>query len=188
MSEPQRQVWKVMIEAPIDVVWSTLVKTDEVLPFLFGGICDSPGGLEPGKPMRMLTPDGRSVIAFGEVLEFSPPHRFSHAINFATAADEPAGKTTYTLREVPGGTELTLISEALAGSRTARMARSGQFIVDNLKAWTEQRRLTPGGRMITLMGPLVRLFTPARCRVEHRPLSRVPLRPRESRTRSDAGR
>ena len=31
-----RQVYKIMIEAPIETVWSLLVKTDEVLPFFFG--------------------------------------------------------------------------------------------------------------------------------------------------------
>lgn len=175
MAERIRQMWKVVIAAPIDVVWNTLVQTDEVLPFLFGAICDTDGGLAAGKPMRMLSKDGKHVIAYGQVLEFSPPHRFSHAINFTMAGHEPPGKTTYDLQEVPGGTELTLTSEALAGSETAKMARSGQFIVDNLKRWTEVRRPTFGGRMVMLMSPLAGLFMPSRCRAENWPLARIPL-------------
>lgn len=176
MTEMQRQTWRVVIAAPIDIVWNTLVKTDEVLPFLFGGICDTADGLKVGRPMRMVSSDGKFVIAYGEVLEFSPPHRFSHAINFAMAADEPAGKTTYELREVAGGTELTLISEAMPGTQTAKMNKSGQFIVDNLKAQVETGGPAFAGRMLLLMSPLMGVFMPKRCRAENFPLSSVPLR------------
>ncbi len=181
MSEPSRQTWRVVIAAPIETVWNTLVKTDEVLPFLFGAVCDTQDGLRAGKPMRMVSRDGRHVIAYGEVLEFTPPTRFSHAINFAMAADEAPAKTTYELREVPGGTELTLTSEALRDTQTAKMAKSGQFIVDNLKAQAETGKPAFGGRMVLMMTPLMGLFTPERCRAEHWPLSRVPL----SRSKAD---
>ncbi|SFH65858.1 SRPBCC domain-containing protein [Bradyrhizobium sp. Gha] len=175
MAERKRQMWKVVIAAPIETVWNTLVRTDEVLPFLFGSVCDTEDGLQVGKPMRMLSADGKFVICYGEVLEFSPPHRFSHAINFAMAADEPPARTTYELKKVSGGTELTLISEALDGTKTAKMARSGQFIVDNIKAEIETGCPTFGGRMMLLMNPLVGLFTSASCRTENWPLSRVPI-------------
>jgi uncharacterized protein YndB with AHSA1/START domain len=174
-AERARQIWKITIDAPIETVWNTLVRTDEVLPFLFGAVCDTQDGLKPGKPMRMITRDGKFAIAYGEVLEFSPPHRFSHAINFAMAADEPPGKTTYELRAVEGGTEVTLISEAIPGSETAKMARSGQFIVDNLKRVAERRPPTFAARMMMAMGPLMGWFMPARCRAAQWPLSRVPL-------------
>ena len=174
MSKLERQMWKVTIAAPIETVWNTIVRTDEVLPFLFGATCQSEGELGLGKPMRMVSRDGKYVIAYGEVLEFSPPTRFSHAINFAMASDEPPARTTYDLREVPGGTELTLISEALTGTKTAKMSRSGQYIVDNLKAVIETGKPTFGGRMMLAMAPIMSLLTPARCRIEHWPLSRVP--------------
>lgn len=175
MSDRERQMWRVTIAAPIETVWNTIVQTDEVLPFLFGAICETEDGLRPGKPMRMVSRDGRHVIAYGEVLEFSPPTRFSHAINFAMAADEPPARTTYELREVAGGTELTLISEALPGTKTAKMSGSGRFIVDNLKAVVETGKPTFGARMMLAMSPLMGLLTPARCRIENWPLSRVPL-------------
>jgi len=174
MSEPNRQMWKVVIAAPIQTVWNTLVKTDEALPFLFGAVCDTEEGLKVGKPMRMLSRDGRYVIAYGEVLEFTPPTRFSHAINFAMASDEAPARTTYELREVPGGTELTLISEAIAGTQTAKMAKSGQFIVDNLKAQAETGRPAFSGRFVSMMAPLMGLFISKRCRADLWPLSRVP--------------
>ncbi len=175
MAERKRQMWKVVIAAPIETVWNTLVKTDEVLPFLFGSVCDTEDGLEVGKPMRMVSADGKYVICYGEVLEFSPPHRFSHAINFTMAAGEPPARTTYELMEVPGGTELTLTSEAFDGTKTAKMAKSGQFIVDTIKAQIETGRPTFGARMMLMLSPLVGLFTAASCRSEHWPLSRVPI-------------
>lgn len=175
MSEPNRQTWRVVIAAPIETVWNTLVKTDEVLPFLFGAVCDTEGGLRVGKPMRMVSRDGKYVIAYGEILEFTPPTRFSHAINFAMAADEAPAKTTYELREVTGGTELTLTSEAMPGTQTAKMAKSGQFIVDNLKAQVETGQPAFSGSMVLMLAPLMGLFTPERCRAEYWPLSRVPL-------------
>jgi uncharacterized protein YndB with AHSA1/START domain len=174
MAEIERSFWRVTIAAPIHVVWDTLVQTDEVLPFLFGATCQTEDRLKAGKPMRMVSKDGKNVIAYGEVLEFSPPHRFSHAINFAMAADEPPGRTTYELREVDGGTELTLTSEAVAGTKTAKMSGSGQYIVDNLKAVVETGRPTFGGRIMLLMSPIMSLLSPSRCRVENWPLSRVP--------------
>lgn len=169
----ERQIWKVEIAAPIETVWNTLVQTDEVLPFLFGSICQADGALQAGKPMRMLSRDGKFVVCFGRVLEFSPPTRFSHTITFAMSPDAPAGKTTYELRAVAGGTELTLISEAVAGTQTAKMARSGQFIVDNLKQVLETGRPTFAGRMMLAMTPVMGLFTPSRCRASQWPLSRV---------------
>ena len=175
MSELERQLWKVVVAAPIETVWNTLVQTDEVLPFLYGATCQTEDGLRPGRPMRMVSKDGKNVIAYGEVLEFSPPTKFSHAINFAMASDEPPGRTTYELKEVPGGTELTLISEAIAGTKTAKMSKSGQFIVDNVKALIETGNATFGGRMVMLMAPVMGLLTPTRCRTKDWPLSRVPL-------------
>lgn len=174
MAERKRQMWKVVIAAPIETVWNTLVQTDAVLPFLFGAVCDTEDGLKVGKPMRMLSGNGKYVICYGEVLEFSPPHRFSHAINFAMAAEEPPARTTYELKAVPGGTELTLISEALEGTKTAKMAGSGPFIVGNIKAQSETGRPTLAARLLLRLSPLAGLFTPARCRVEHWPLARVP--------------
>jgi uncharacterized protein YndB with AHSA1/START domain len=173
-------MWKVVIAAPIETVWNTLVRTDAVLLFLFGATCQAGNGLEVGSPMRMVSKDGRYVIAYGEVLEFSPPTRFSHAINFAMASDEPPARTTYELKEVAGGTELTLISEAIVGTKTAKMSKSGQFIVDNLKSVVETGKPTIGGRMVMLMSPVMSMITPSRCRIEAWPLSRVPLRGTES--------
>ncbi len=83
-----KAVYRTMINAPIDVVWSHLVKTDEVLPFFFGAVCRTPGQLEVGAPMAMQTPNGKYATVVGKVLEFDPPHRYAHSFKF-TAYDDP---------------------------------------------------------------------------------------------------
>lgn len=176
MHELERQIWKIDIDVPVDLVWAAIVRTGEPLPFMFDAICETePGGLQPSRPMRMVSSDGRNVIAYGEVLEVSPPMRFSHTIHFTMAPGEAPGCTTYGLPTTQGGTELTLVSEALPGTKTARMSKSGQFIVDNLKAVVETGRTTFRGRLALLMVPLMSLMTPATCRASAWPLKRVPI-------------
>ena len=82
-----RSVYKVVIHAPIRIVWDTLVKTDEVLPFIFGAVCNTEDGLKVGRPMRMITRDGKYATVVGEVLEFSPPHRYAHTMKFTQYPD-----------------------------------------------------------------------------------------------------
>jgi len=46
------------INAPIETVWSTLVATDEPLPFFFGAICQTPER-KVGAKLRMVHPNGK---------------------------------------------------------------------------------------------------------------------------------
>ena len=166
-----RQMWKVVIKAPIETVWSTIVRTDVVQPFLFGGICDTEDGLKPGKPFRMVSKNRQVAIVYGEVLEFTPPTRFSHTISFTSVEGEKPGRTTYELREVPGGTELTLISDAIPGTKTGKMVGSGPFMVENLKRQIETGKPAFSGAMVMAMAPLVSLFSPKISRIENWPLT-----------------
>ena len=83
-SPAAKAVYKVTIHAPIETVWSELVKTDEVLPFFFGAVCKTPGELAPGSPMAMQTTNGKYRSVVGKVLEFSPPYRYSHTLKFTS--------------------------------------------------------------------------------------------------------
>lgn len=166
-----RQIWKVTIAAPIDVVWSTLVKTDEALPFFFGSVCQTQSGLERGKPMRMVSKDKKFAIVVGEVLEFSPPYRYSHTTSFTRVTGEQPARTTYELKEVPGGTEFTLISEAIAGTKTGKMNQGGSFIVNNLKSLIETGKPAFSGSLFMALSPLMALMSPRRSRIENWPLA-----------------
>ncbi|QLC23635.1 hypothetical protein HFP57_00385 [Parasphingopyxis algicola] len=170
----ERAYYKVVIEAPIETVWNTLVKTDEVLPFFFGAVCRTPNGLAPGEPMAMQSKDGKYTSVVGTVLEFDPPHRYAHTMMF-TNMDDPPSTVIYELKEVDGGTEFTLITENVpAGTKSEKsMAQGGPFITGNLKALVETGRPLMSGRMVTMLGPVMGLFTPRVCRSENWSFDRI---------------
>lgn len=169
----ERAIYRVTIAAPIHTVWDTLVKTDTVLPFFFGAVCDTPDGLEAGKPMRMVSADGKFAIVVGEVLEFSPPRRYAHTMKFTQYPDAPC-TVIYELKEVSGGTEFTLITEGVpAGTRTEKsMVPGGVFITENLKALIETGKPKFAARMIMAMGPALNFTVPKACRIENWPFGR----------------
>jgi uncharacterized protein YndB with AHSA1/START domain len=172
-AKAERQVYKTVINAPIETVWNTLVKTDEVLPFFFGSVCQTADGLKPGSKMRMVSPDKKFAAVVGEVLEFSPPHRYSHTMAFTQYEGEPASTVTYELKEVPGGaTEFSLITDNVpAGTKTEKsMVQGGPFIVENLKRLVETGKPAFSGSMVMAMGPLMGFMTPKTCRIENWPL------------------
>ena len=167
-----RQVYKVMIDAPIEVVWNTLVKTDEVLPFFFGAVCEAEdGALKPGNRMRMVTPNRKYASVVGEVLEFSPPHRYAHTFKFTQWNDDYC-TVTYELRETPEGVEFSLITTGVpAGTKTAKsMQQGGSFITQNLKSLVETGKPGFSGKMVMMLGPVMGFMTPAKCRIENWPL------------------
>jgi uncharacterized protein YndB with AHSA1/START domain len=168
-----REVWRVLIDAPIDVVWNTIVATDTVMPHLFGAVCDAPEGLTAGRAFRMTSKNGRVVNVVGEVLDFSPPHRFSHSIHFTQNENEVPGRTTYELKEVENGTELTLIAEAVAGSKTEKMGKTGPFIIKNIKCMAETGKPEFLGALITSMSPLMARFAPQVAKAENWPVGRT---------------
>ncbi|MEM8633752.1 MAG: SRPBCC domain-containing protein [Pseudomonadota bacterium] len=171
MEFAEREIYAVTIDAPIQVVWDTLVKTDEALPFFFGAVCDTKDGLKSGASMRMITPNGKFASVVGEVLEFSPPHRYAHTMQFTQYDDGPC-TVTYELSEVDGGTLFKLITENVpAGTKTEKsMASGGPFITANLKSLVETGRPKLSGRMVMTLGPLLGLVTPKRSRIENWPL------------------
>ena len=113
---------RTLIEAPLETVWSILVKTDEPLPFFFHGVCDTQSGLHEGAKMRMLHKNKKYAMVVGEVLAFEPPYLYSHTFQM-THIDEPPCKVTYRLTEAEGGTAFELIIEnAIEGSRRNSLA------------------------------------------------------------------
>ncbi|MGB3625056.1 MAG: SRPBCC domain-containing protein [Henriciella sp.] len=169
-----KQVYKVVIDAPIEVVWNTLVKTDEVLPFFFGAVCEAQTGtLAPGNRMRMVTPNRKYASVVGEVIEFSPPHRYAHTFKF-TQWDDEFCTVTYDLKETAEGVEFSLTTTGVpADSKTAKsMAQGGPFITQNLKSLAETGKPKFSGKMVMWLGPLMGMMTPAACKIENWPLTR----------------
>ena len=172
-AKADRKMFKVHIKAPIETVWNTLVQTDEVLPFFFGAVCKTTG-LKPGAPMAMQSKDGKYTSVVGEVLEFDPPHRYSHTFKF-TQFDDPPCTVIYELKEADGGTEFTLITENVAaGTKSQKsMDQGGPFITSNLKSLVETGSPKFSGKMVTWLGPIMGFITPAKCKSEHWSFERI---------------
>lgn len=164
----KKNVYKVMIDAPIDLVWSELVKTDEVLPFFFGSVCKTTGELTVGAPMAMETPNTKYRAVVGKVLEFSPPHRYSHTFKFTNFDDLPC-TVTYELKQVGDQVEFSLITTNVPeGTKTEKqMAQGGKFIVNTFKSVVETGKPSFGTRMLLGMMGLFAPFTPKVCRSEN---------------------
>jgi uncharacterized protein YndB with AHSA1/START domain len=169
-----RQVYKVTIAAPIETVWSELVKTTSPRPFFWDSSWDTPA-MKPGNPYRMLSKDKKVVAVVGQVLEMEPPNRLVTSFRM-TALDDPPSKVTYTLKAVPEGTEFSLITEnVVAGSKSEKsMAGGGPFIVKNLKAFVESGKVTPGARATLAMYDFLALLgAPKKLRAENWPLEKA---------------
>ena len=160
MSDGNKQLYRVTIDATLQDVWDVLTKECEPLPFFFGSVLHTTG-LQPGAPIRMRTPDNRYTGVVGEVLEFEPLRRYAHTFKF-THLDDPPCKVTYELEEVEGGVQLTLISEQVPpGTKTEKyMADGGKFITDTLKAVVETGRPAFKSRFILLMCRMTQWMTP----------------------------
>lgn len=170
----KKNIYKVLIHAPIETVWSELVKTDEVLPFFFGSVCRTPGELSVGAPFAMQTKNGKNTAVIGNVIEFSPPHRYSHSFKF-TNFDDPPCTVTYELKETPGGTEFTLITTNVPqGTKTEQqMKQGGNFIVNVLKSVVEKGRPSLGYQVLLSIIALAAPFTPKQSRTKNWPFEKI---------------
>ena len=167
-SADEKAVYKITINASIDKVWSELVKTDEVLPFFFGSVCKANGELQVGSAIAMETKNGKYRSVVGTVLEFSPPHRYSHTFKFTGYEDQPC-TVTYDLKEVSEGVEFTLTTTNVpVGTKTEKgMAQGGPFICQVFKSVVETGKPNLGHRlMLGLMGAFEPL-TPKQCKSEN---------------------
>lgn len=163
-------IYKVVINAPIQTVWSELINTTSPRPFFWNSAWDTPS-MAAGNSYRMLSADKNVVAVIGEIIEMDPPNRLVTSFRL-TSLDDPPSKITYTLSEVPDGTEFTLITEnVVAGSKSEKsMADGSQFIVKNFKSYVETGRVTFGARMMLTMFRLMAPLTPKAMRAENWPL------------------
>lgn len=166
-----RRIYKVVISAPIETVWSELVKEKSPRPFFWNSCWDATA-MRPGKPFRMISADRKGVGVVGEFLEMQPPHLLSHTFRL-TSLDDPPSKVTYTLKEVDGGTEFCLITENIvAGSKSEKSMDGGaKFIVKNLKAYVETGKATLGARIMNALFAMMSPIMTKTLRAENWPLS-----------------
>ncbi len=168
-----KAIYKVVIQAPIDTVWSELVNTTSPRPFFWNSSWDTKAIAE-GNTYRMLSADQRTVGVVGRIVEIDPPRRLVTTFQL-TNLDDPPSRVIYELDEVEGGTELRLITEeVLAGSKSEKSMDGGsKFIVENFKAYVETGKVTFGARMMLGMMSLMGAFSPKSMRVEKWPHSNI---------------
>lgn len=166
-----KQIYKVIIKAPIETVWSELIDRTSPRPFFWNSSWDA-ASIEPSRPFRMLSADKRAVGVVGEFLEMEPPHLLSHSFRL-TSLDDPPSKVTYRLKETPEGVEFQLITENIvAGSKSEKSMDAGaKFIVENLKAYVETGKATFGARVINGLYALMGAMVPKKLRAESWPLA-----------------
>jgi uncharacterized protein YndB with AHSA1/START domain len=165
-----REIYKVLIKAPIETVWSELVNTVKPRPFFWNSSWDAKA-LAEGAAYRMISKDRKTVAVVGEILEMDPPRRLVTSFRL-TALPDPPSKVIYTLTETPDGVEFQLITEnVLAGSKSEKsMAEGARFIVENFKAFVETGNVTFSARMMLALYALMAPMTPKSMRAENWPL------------------
>lgn len=163
-----KAIYQVTINAPIETVWAELVKIDEVLPFFFGAVCKTTGELTVGSPIAMQTKNDKYRSVVGEVLEFNPPHRYSHTFKFTGYDDAPC-VVTYELKEVEGGVEFSLTTTNVpVETKTEKgMAQGGKFIVETFKSVVENGKPSFSQRIMLAMMGLFQPLTPKVCRTDN---------------------
>ena len=168
-----KQIYKVVINAPIETVWSELVDTTSPRPFFWNGSWDTPE-FASGNPYRVASNNGNTVAVIGRIVEMDPPHRLVTTFRL-TALPDPPSQVTYTLKEVEGGTEFCLISErVVAGSKSEKsMAGGSKFIVENFKAYVETGKVTFGARMTLGLYSLMAPLTPKAMHADNWPLDKA---------------
>ena len=173
MSEPkysQKQIYRVHINAPIETVWSELIKTTSPRPFFWNSSWDA-ARLAAGEPYRMVSNNRKTVAVIGRILEIDPPRKLVQTFRL-TALPDPPSRVTYTLEERDGGTEFCLITEGvLAGSKSEKsMAGGARSIVENLKAFVETGKVTFGARVLLALYSIMAPMTPKVMSAENWPL------------------
>ncbi|MEQ8861736.1 MAG: SRPBCC domain-containing protein [Pseudomonadales bacterium] len=168
-----RAVYKVMIDAPIETVWSELVKQNTPRPFIWDGEWDAPE-FSAGNPYRVMANNGKAVAVIGRILEMDPPRRLVTTFRL-TSLPDPASKVTYTLTEKDGKTEFSLVTENVpAGTKSEKsMADGAKFIVENFKAYVETGKVTFGARMMLAVYSLMAPMMPKSMRTENWPYDKA---------------
>ena len=169
----EKQLYRVLIEAPIEKVWSELVNSSSPRPFFWNGSWDA-ASMAPGNSYRMVSNGGKTVAVVGEILEIDPPHKLVHSFRL-TSLPDPASKVTYTLAEKDGGTEFTLITENIViGSKSEKsMDQGAKFIVENFKAYVETGKVKFGASLMLAMLNVMAPMTPKAMSAENWPQGKI---------------
>jgi hypothetical protein len=86
-------------------VWDEITKTGRIQLALNNTVLETT--LTPGSKLRYYSPDRKRVFVVGEIVEVTPPRRFSHTFKLLMQAEAPS-LVTWDLEETPTGCRVTL--------------------------------------------------------------------------------
>ena len=130
MTAPERledRVLAIEIAAPRQRVWDEITKTGSVQRALYNTVLETE--LTPGSRLRYYSTDKKRVFIIGEVVEVSPPSKFSHTYVFLQDPGAPT-LVTWELEDVGEGCRVTITHSGW----TADQAKHHQSAV---KGWTD---------------------------------------------------
>jgi uncharacterized protein YndB with AHSA1/START domain len=99
-------VFTIDIDVPRQRVWDEITKTGRIQLAMHNTVLES--RLSPGSKLRYYSPSRKRVFVVGEIVDVTPPKRFSHTFKFTMNAEEPS-LVTWELEETPSGCRVTLI-------------------------------------------------------------------------------
>ena len=170
MADKGKQVFRIVIDGSQQAIFDELTRTDRPLGAIYNSRMHVTA-MKPGGHMQMRTVSGGHTIVDAEIIEFDPPHRFSHWHVFTQHGD-PRCKVTYDLKPVTGGIEVTLtIDDMPLGTKTEKaMTPGGPFILRTLKSIVETGRPSFGTRVMYAMMGAMEFVLPAKTKSDKWPL------------------
>ena len=98
-------VFTIDIAVPRQRVWDEITKTGRIQLAMNNTVLE--GQLTPGSKLRYYSPNKQRVFVVGEVVEVTPPRRFSHTFRLLMQSEEPS-LVTWDLEETTTGCRVTL--------------------------------------------------------------------------------
>lgn len=140
MQTAHKSFYKTTIHAPVAKVWEALTKREIVKQYFFGS--DMVTDWKVGSPIYFRGEyEGKSYEDKGEVLEYTPNEflAFSYLSNWSGLPDVPENYLliNYSVREVEGGTELTITQTNYDEEKAKHSEENWKIVIDGLKRIVE---------------------------------------------------
>lgn len=98
-------VFVIDIAVPRQRVWDEITRTGRIQLAMNNTVLE--GQLTPGSKLRYYSPNKKRVFVVGEVVEVTPPKRFSHTFKLLMQSEDPS-LVTWDLEETTTGCRVTL--------------------------------------------------------------------------------
>jgi uncharacterized protein YndB with AHSA1/START domain len=107
MANPLKDhVFTIEIAVPRKRVWDEITKTGRIQLALNNTVLEST--MTPGSKLRYYSPDHKRVFVVGEIVEVTPPRRFSHTFKLLMNGADAPSLVTWDLEETATGCRVTL--------------------------------------------------------------------------------